>query len=58
MEQVLAGKADVLNDKADALLADSHLLLTRLLPQYRAVPKLDGKGQWLRALAVRMGGVP
>jgi hypothetical protein len=45
MEQVLAGKADVLSDKADALLADSHLLLTRLLPQYRAVPKLDGKGQ-------------
>lgn len=43
----LAGKDDELSDKADALLADRHLLLTRLLPQYRAVPKLKGKGLWL-----------
>jgi hypothetical protein len=44
LELVIAGKADALTDKADSLLANSHLLMTRLLPQYRAVPKLDGKG--------------
>lgn len=48
MGLAIAGKADTINHKADALLADSHLLLTRLLPQYRAVPKLEGKGRWLR----------
>jgi hypothetical protein len=44
LELDIEGRVVGLNDKADALLADSHLLMTRLLPKYRALPQLDGKG--------------